>query len=77
MAVSIRTIVYAYIACKVLFLARGEHLLAAIAKMSGQGIVLLEMKNLYRKINSAKKETHYIITNRSKVTFKAMKHGSA
>jgi hypothetical protein len=58
MAVSIRTIVFLYIICEVLLLARGVQLLTATAKIPEHGASLFKMKNSNKEItNLLKKES--------------------
>jgi hypothetical protein len=62
MAVSLRTIVFLYNICEVLFLARGVQLLAATAKISERGSALFEMKNSKRKItNLVKRKQTFVL----------------
>jgi hypothetical protein len=77
MPVSIRTIVFVYIGCKVLFAARGVQLLAVTAKISESGSDLLEMKNSNIKItNLVKKKANSRVTNSSEVFWNAMPRSS-
>jgi hypothetical protein len=73
MTASIRKMVFVYIGCKVLFVARGLQLLAATAKIFEHGADLFEVNNSYRKIiNLVKKKANSRVTNRREAFCNAM-----